>query len=250
MLIIPAIDIRNGKCVRLYQGDYARETVYNEDPVAQAKIWEQKGARLIHLVDLDAARDGKSGNRKIIEKIISGVHAAVEVGGGIRTIEDARALIDAGVKRVIVGTKAVERPQFIKELIADFGVDSVSAGIDSRNRLISFHGWTDETEYRDVEFLDFLHMRTGVEHVIYTDIMKDGTLEGPNIQALDEIISVSDRVKIICSGGIGKPEDIQKLAEMNRSNLEGVIVGKAVYDGRVDLASVIEQYQSEEWDEE
>ncbi len=243
MLIIPAIDIRDGKCVRLLRGDYSQETIYNEDPVSQAKTWEDSGAHLIHIVDLDAARDGKSSNRDIIEQIASNLKAGIEVGGGIRSFEYAGELFSAGVKRLVIGSKAIEAPKFVKDLIEEYGPEKVVVGIDSRYRMISYHGWTEDTEYGDVEFLKFIHGRTGVDHVIYTDIMKDGTLTGPNIPALEEMLAVSPEIKVVCSGGLSSEGDIDKLSRLKYNNLEGIILGKALYNGRIDLKSVIQKYQ-------
>ena len=243
MLIIPAIDIRDGKCVRLFQGDYDQETVYNEDPVSQAKTWAEHGAKIIHIVDLDAAKDGTSNNRGIIESIASHIDARIEVGGGVRSFEDVKNLFDAGVARVIIGSKAIEAPQFIKDLIDEYGASKIVVGIDSRHRMVSYHGWTEDTEYQDVEFLQFLSNRTGLKHVIYTDIMRDGTLMGPNIPALEEMIAVSPEVNVICSGGISSESDIEKVSLLEHSNLEGIILGKALYNGRVDLESVIKKFQ-------
>ena len=244
MLIIPAIDIRDGKCVRLFQGDYDQETVYNEDPVSQAKAWAGHGARMIHIVDLDAARDGTSHNRDIIEKIASGVPCDIEVGGGVRSFEDVKDLFNAGVARVIIGSKAIEAPQFIKDLIEEYGAGRIVVGIDSRHRMVSYHGWTEDTEYRDVEFLHFLSSRTGLKHVIYTDIMKDGTLTGPNIPALEEMMNVSLDVNVICSGGISSESDVETVSLLKNPNIEGVILGKALYNGRIDLEAVIKKYQN------
>ena len=243
MYIIPAIDIRNGQCVRLLQGDYDQETVYNEDPLGQAKTWEEKGARLIHIVDLDAARDGTSKNKEIIEKISKNIKADIQVGGGIRSFEVVKELFDSGVKRVVIGSKAIESPEFVKDLIEEYGDDRIVVGIDSRHRMVAYHGWIDETEYRDVEFLKFIHARAGAKNVVYTDIMKDGMLEGPNISALKEMLSVSPEIKIICSGGISSEQDIEKLYLLKQKNLEGVITGKALYNHRIELSSVIEKYQ-------
>jgi phosphoribosylformimino-5-aminoimidazole carboxamide ribotide isomerase len=247
MLIIPAIDIRGGKCVRLFQGDYDQETVYNEDPISQAKTWEDHGAKFIHLVDLDAAKDGKSNNREIIEKISTSIKASIEVGGGVRTFEDVKELFDAGAARVIIGSKAIEAPQFIKDLIEEYGAPRIVVGIDSRYRMVSYHGWTEDTEYRDTEFLQFLLRRTGIKHVIYTDIMKDGTLTGPNIPALEEMMDVSSEIKIVCSGGISSEGDVEQVSALKekRPNLEGVILGKALYNGRISLESVIKKFQKE-----
>ena len=146
MLIIPAIDIIDGKCVRLFQGDYGQETVYNENPLDQAKEWQDKGARLIHIVDLDAARDGTSNNRSIIEKRVNTISADVEVGGGVRSFDDVRELFEAGVKRVVIGSRAIEAPEFVKDLIEEYDSDSIVVGIDSRHRMVAYHGWTEETD--------------------------------------------------------------------------------------------------------
>lgn len=233
MIVIPAIDLLDGKCVRLKQGSYKDVTVYSERPEDVAKQFEEAGARLIHIVDLNGARDGSPVNYRLIEKIAKTVNVPLEIGGGIRTVETAKAYVNLGVKRVIVGTKGVESPDFIKELKGAIDGE-VIAGIDAKDGMVAIKGWTEVTEKRAVDLAVLLE-REGADGIIYTDIKKDGMRTGPNIEATLEIVE-NVKIPVIASGGVSKEEDILKLASYP---IWGVIVGRAIYEGDVDLASVI-----------
>ena len=231
MLIIPAIDIRGGKCVRLFQGDYNQETVYSDFPADQAKKFQEDGASLIHLVDLDGAKAGKPVNLEVVRSICSAVTIPCELGGGIRTVEDAKAAFDAGIHRVILGTTACENPHLVKDFISTFGADRVVMGIDAKGGRVAVKGWL-ETSSVDVFELIAKLEEMGVTRFIYTDISTDGALSGPNLDSVAAVCSRVPRCGVIASGGISSAKDVKNLRELGKDNLEGVIVGKALYAGK------------------
>lgn len=234
--IIPAIDIRGGKVVRLKQGDYRQETVYHDDPVAMARHWETEGAQWLHVVDLDGAREGKSVNLDLVAAIAEAIAIPVELGGGIRNINTVEEAVNKGIARVIIGTKAVTSPDFVREACCKFG-GKIIVGIDARDGLVSVEGWTSSTSHRAVDFAK--EMETlGVKRIIFTDIKNDGMLSGPNLEALDEMLR-EITIPIIASGGVSCIEDIKSLKNMEAQGLEGAIVGKALYDGRINLKEAI-----------
>lgn len=235
MLILPAIDIKGGNCVRLFQGDPDQETVYGNDPVAMARKFESLGAQLIHVVDLDGAFEGHPANRDLVKKIADSVSVEIEVGGGIRTIEDATAYIDAGIKRIILGTVVLEDE--FSDFIQQYP-ENVIVGIDARDSMVATHGWKNISTTPAIDIIKELHQK-GVREFIYTDISTDGTLEGPNMLALRQILTEVKGVSLIASGGVSSIDDILKLAEFEHLGLRGCIVGKAIYDGRVDLGDAI-----------
>ncbi len=238
MIILPAIDIRGGKCVRLQQGDYAKETCYADHPAEQAKEWQEKGGEIIHLVDLDGAKDGYPTNLEVVREICKSVDVPCELGGGIRSFEDAKRMLEAGVARVIVGTAAYKNPELLSDLIKEFGSEKVVLGIDAKNGKVAISGWLDTT---DMEALDLAKdfVEKGIRRIIYTDIATDGMLKGPNYEEMARICDHVPNCQIIASGGVSCLEDIQKLKELNKDNLEGVIVGKALYDGKITLEDAI-----------
>lgn len=231
MLIIPAIDIRGGKCVRLFQGDYNRETVYGNSPAEQAVRWEKEGAHIIHLVDLDGAKAKQPVNLDAVREICSAVHIPCELGGGIRTLEDARKAFDAGVYRIILGTVACENPKLAKEFVSEFTAERVVVGIDARGGCVAVNGWLENSGVDAYELVLTLQ-DMGVTRFIYTDIATDGALSGPNCDAIAALCSRVPRCGVISSGGISSARDITALRELRKDNLEGVIVGKALYDGK------------------
>lgn len=239
MLIIPAIDIRGGKCVRLFQGDYNQETVYNEFPAEQAKKFQEDGASLIHLVDLDGAKAGKPVNLDVVRSICSAVTIPCELGGGIRTLEDAKAAFDAGVCRVILGTTACENPLLVKDFVSEFGADRVVMGIDAKGGRVAVKGWI-ETSMVDVFELIAKLEEMGVTRFIYTDISTDGALSGPNLDSVAAVCSRVPRCGVIASGGISSAADIVNLRGLEKENLEGVIVGKALYAGKTSFRELDE----------
>lgn len=233
MEIIPAIDIRNGKCVRLYQGDYRQQTVFDANPAAVALRWKSQGARWLHVVDLDGAATGEMGNVFAIEEIIRTSDLLVQMGGGIRREEVAEELLRKGVNRIILGTAAIENPELVKRLCRRFG-EAIIVGLDTRNGMVSSHGWQKDTVI-DVLQLGQWMVKLGVRRFIYTDIKRDGTLTKPDFETVEKLIAEMP-VPIIASGGISRLEHLQRLEELG---VEGAIIGKALYTGDIDLREAI-----------
>ena len=233
MLAIPAIDLWEGKVVRLLRGNPAASTVYSDDPVGMAKKWKSKGAELLHLVDLSAAL-GQDDNIEIIAKILKEVDIKVEVGGGIRNIEKAKKLISLGAHRVIVGTKSLE-DKFLKDLIRAVGADNIAVSVDAIDSQVAVKGWQEKTSYQAFDFIESV-IGKGVKWIIYTDISRDGTLQGLNLEPIKEFSSLK-KVNIIVSGGVSSCEDINKIKE-ETPFIWGVIIGKAIYEGRIDLENI------------
>jgi len=233
MEIIPAIDIREGKCVRLYQGDYSQQTVFDENPATVALRWKSQGARWLHIVDLDGAAIGEPRNIAAVEEIIRRSSLPVELGGGIRREDIAEELLQKGVSRIILGTVAIEKPELVARLCQRFG-QAIVVGLDARDGRIAIHGWQKDTVV-DVLQLSREMVELGVRRFVYTDIKKDGTLTEPNLDAVERLIAEVD-VPIIASGGISKVEHLQRLKELG---VEGVIIGKALYTGDIDLQEAI-----------
>lgn len=223
MIIYPAIDIRGGKAVRLVEGDFDRETVFDADPVEAARRWESLGASWIHIVDLDGARDGYRQNGDVIARIREAVTARIQLGGGIRSLEDGHAALDRGIDRIVIGSAAISDPELVAAAIAEFG-DSVAVGLDARNGKLAASGWTEQTNVDAVDLAG--HFGTlGLEHVIFTDIHRDGLLQGANIEALTEMIERFPG-NVIASGGIGSLSDVQRVREAGAA---GAIIGAALY---------------------
>jgi phosphoribosylformimino-5-aminoimidazole carboxamide ribotide isomerase len=239
MLIIPAIDILNGECVRLYKGDYDQSKIYSSKPEEVAKKFESEGARLIHIVDLDAARGGKS-NRDTIRRIRSAVSCSLEVGGGIRTEEDVQGLFKLGINRLVLGTLMIEEPEKIEKWVSRFGPVFIG-GIDALDGRVKIAGWKDYTGFYDFEVAQRIR-RIGIEEIIYTSISKDGTLEGPDIGRTNEIADISG-LPVILSGGISSEDDISAVQQKKNPLVKGVIIGKALYENKVSLEQVIKKYQ-------
>ena len=236
MDLYPAIDLLEGRCVRLYQGDYDRSTHYGDDPVAQARAFEAEGARWIHVVDLDAARSGDPVNREVIGRIASAVGVPVQTGGGVRDEAAADALFDLGVSRVVVGTAALEDPDFVRSLAAR---RPVAVGLDARGRDVAVHGWT-EGSGRDLLELAAEFADAGVAALVVTEIGRDGTLEGPDTEGLAAVLAETE-IPLIASGGVGTLDHIEALAGLTASGrtLEGVIVGRALYEGSFGVSEAV-----------
>jgi phosphoribosylformimino-5-aminoimidazole carboxamide ribotide isomerase len=231
--LIPAIDIRSGRCVRLVQGDYARETVYDDDPVAVAQRWVEGGATRLHVVDLDGAREGGPRNRELIERIAASAPVPVQVGGGIRSADDARRYRDAGLARVILGTSAVEDRLLVRELAAALG-EALVVGIDARDGIVRTRGWLESAGISALDLARELR-GLGVGRFVYTDIGVDGMLQGPNLPALRQFIAAAG-CPVIASGGVTRLSDLPEIAA---TGAEAVIVGKALYSGDVQLAEAL-----------
>lgn len=230
MEIIPAIDLRDSKCVRLFQGDYEKETVFSDDPVSVALRWQSEGARRLHIVDLDGAAQGKLVNLETIEDIVAAIDLPIQVGGGIRGIETIEQLFATGVERAILGTAAVEKPDLVKEACQRFE-DRIIISIDARDRMVATRGWLQKSEVTAGELAGKM-IELGVMRFIYTDISRDGTLTSPNFEAIAEFLSQVS-APVIAAGGIASVYHLTKLAELG---VEGAIVGKAMYTGDVKLA--------------
>ncbi|PID00912.1 1-(5-phosphoribosyl)-5-[(5-phosphoribosylamino)methylideneamino]imidazole-4-carboxamide isomerase [Sporosarcina sp. P29] len=233
MILFPAIDIRDGKCVRLIQGDYAQEIIYNDSPTNMAQEWQNQGAEYIHVVDLDGAKTGNSANKQAIEAIAKAVSVPVQVGGGIRNMDIVDSHIENGVARVIIGTAAIQDPEFLKKAVKKYG-DKIAVSIDARNGLVATDGWTETSDVKAVDLLQDL-AEIGVKTVVYTDIMKDGMLQGPNFEEL-KIMDEASSIDIIASGGVSTEEDIKKLAA---EDMYGAIIGKALYEGNLSLKKLL-----------
>ncbi len=235
MMIFPAIDIKEGKCVRLLRGEFDQKTVYFDDPVEAALEWERKGAKYIHIVDLDGALHGKGKNREAVKRILESVNVPLQLGGGIRTVEIAAGWIDMGVSRVILGTAAVKNPEIVSELVEKVGADKVLVSIDAKKGMVCTEGWMETSELEAAAFAEDLEAK-GVKTIVYTDIAKDGTMVGPNFDELSKLQKVT-RMDIIASGGIGDVGHVKKLAQMG---LYGAITGKALYEGTLQLEEALE----------
>jgi len=238
MLIIPAIDIKNGKCVRLIQGDPKRETVYSDNPVSMAKSFEKIGAKLIHVVDLDGAFSGFPVNRDIVIEIAKSVSIQIEIGGGIRSLEAVEEYVSAGIKRVILGTVVIGK--HFEEYTKRFQ-DNIIVGIDAKDSMIATHGWKNVSSKSAVEYIKELRA-TGIKEIIYTDIATDGMLTGPNYQSIENILKESEGISLIASGGVSSIEDIERLNEYTLMGLKGCIVGKAIYDKRIDFREAVNRF--------
>lgn len=234
MLIIPAIDLKDGKCVRLLQGKADALTEYSDNPVEVARRWESLGARLIHIVDLDGAFTGNQKNLESIKEIRKAVTVDIEVGGGIRDIERIEMLLGLGINRVILGTVAAKRPELVREACKRFP-QRIIAGIDARDGRVAIKGWVETTDIKATE-LALRMQEYGVWGIIYTDISRDGMLSGPNIDAMREMVNAV-HIPVIASGGVSSIDDIKRLKEIK--GLYGVITGKALYSGAIDLREAI-----------
>ena len=233
MDVIPAIDIRGGQCVRLAQGDYARETVFSEDPIAMARRWAALGARRVHVVDLDGARDGQQANATIVRGIAQALQVPVQTGGGMRSMDVFTATLDAGLDRVVIGTAAVKDPEFLRQAIA-YADDRLIVSVDARDGRVALEGWVEATDLDAVEFLEQLRDR-GVRRVVYTDIARDGVTDGPNF-AMYERVTRSLGIPVIAAGGVGSVEDVRRLGECG---VEAAIIGRALYTGDIDLTEAL-----------
>ncbi len=238
MKLFPAIDIKNGQCVRLRQGSFRDVLVYSDIPLKIAKEWEASGASFIHVVDLDGALVGHSINEAVIKEIVDNVSIPIQLGGGIRSIKDIENKLNLGIDRVIIGTKAAVDPAFMKEAISTFGPERIIAGIDAKDGVVAVEGWERLSSFNAVALA--LEMKNaGVEMIIYTDIAKDGMLQGPNIHYTAEMVEETG-LKIIASGGISSIKDLEILNEIN---VYGAIIGKALYEKKIDLVKAIDMFE-------
>lgn len=233
MILLPAVDIRDGRAVRLQQGDFARETVYGEDPVEAARDFGVAGARALHVVDLDGARDGEPANLGHAERIVRELGLPVQYGGGLRSLHSINRALGAGVERVILGTAALTDVDFLEQALGDFG-DRVAVGVDVRDGRVAVKGWTEEAAGEPEQVLAELGDR-GVQRVVYTSVSRDGMLEGPDLDEVGRVCAAFGG-EVVYSGGIGSLDDLRGLGELGLSNLVGVISGKALYEGRFSVS--------------
>lgn len=234
MIIYPAIDLREGKCVRLVQGKFDNMTVYSDNPIEIALRWKTMGAEYLHVVDLDGARYGEPKNIDVVSGIAAQVGIPVQMGGGIRSIEMVEKVLGSGVKRIILGTSAVKDPELVKEALKRYG-DRIAVGIDAKDGLVAIEGWERTSENSAVDFAKKME-DIGAKTIIYTDISRDGMLSGPNLKAMQEMAEAVN-IDVIASGGVGGLQDIHSL---KNTGVSGVIVGKALYTGKVDLKKALE----------
>lgn len=244
MEVIPAIDLLEGRCVRLYQGDYAQAETFDENPVSVARQWAEQGATRLHVVDLDGAKAGHPVNLQAIEAIVRAVDVPVQVGGGLRDRASAATLLKLGVQRVILGTVAVEQPALVHELCKEFP-DQIAVGIDARNGLVATRGWLETSQ---VSAIDLAQQMTtfGIAAIIYTDIHRDGTLQGPNLDALRELAS-NVAVPVIASGGMSSVTDLLSLLALEPLGVTGAIVGRALYTGDIALKDALRAVGQGRW---
>jgi phosphoribosylformimino-5-aminoimidazole carboxamide ribotide isomerase len=238
MIIIPAIDLRGGRCVRLTQGQAAAETIYSENPVAIARQWEEAGAEMIHVVNLDGAmnKDDRA-NLRALENILYEVSLPVQFGGGVRSLGDVERLDELGATRIVIGTAAVENPILLQHIIDEFG-DTIVVGIDAREGRVALRGWKEQTDLSAIDFAVKL-AEMGVERIVYTDISRDGMLTGVNIDATREIAEASG-LKVTASGGVSSLDDIYAVKELEEYGVDSLIIGKALYEGLFTLEDALD----------
>lgn len=236
MIIFPAIDLRRGRCVRLIRGDVRDETVYSEEPVSMAKLWQLKGAQWLHVVDLDGALEGEPRNQEHIFGIVKALKIPVQVGGGIRDLETAKKLLDRGVQRVILGTSAAHDEKFLRKAV-DRYKERIVVGVDAKDGYVALKGWVETSKLKAVDFARKME-GFGVQTIIYTDIKKDGMLSGPNVSACREMAHAL-KIPVIASGGVTTLKDIERLRKLEGKGISGAIVGKALYSGAMDLKQAI-----------
>ena len=234
MRLYPAIDIKNGKCVRLLQGKFDEETIYSESPKEVAFKWQEAGASFIHVVDLDGALDGVWTNKESIKEIVNSVNIPVQTGGGIRSLDDIKERLEIGLNRVIIGTLAIKEPEIVKKAVELYGSDKIVVGIDAKDGMVAVHGWEEVSNVSALE-LSLKMKEYGVNTIVYTDISKDGMMMGPNIVQTKDLIEKTN-MDIIASGGVSCIED---LIEIDKINAEGAIIGKALYTNAIDLKEAI-----------
>lgn len=239
MQLYPAIDMKDGCCVRLTQGRFDNIKIYSKNPEKVAAYWQEQGATYLHLVDLDGALSGRSANESAIRKIVSQVSIPIQIGGGIRTRESVEYMLNLGVSRVIIGTKAVEEPEFIRELVSVYGPDRIVVGVDAKDGMVAIHGWEQVSTVSAVDLC--MQMKEyGTEHIVYTDISRDGMLAGPNVHYTRELTEQTG-MDIIASGGVSSMEDLEQL---HRAGIRGAIIGKALYEDRIRLTAAVSRFEA------
>ncbi len=238
MQIYPAVDIENGRCVRLKRGVFSEMNIYSDSPAGTAKEWESQGATYLHLVDLDGARQGFRVNEDAIRSVVQAVNIPVEMGGGVRSLRDVEDALNMGVSRVIIGTQALETPELMREAVQAFGAEKIAAGIDAVNGCVAVRGWESVSEITAAQ-LACRMAQMGVQTVIYTDISRDGMLSGPNTEAAKALADLTG-MEVVASGGVSSMDDLRILSE---AGIRGVIIGKALYEGKISLPEAIAEFQ-------
>jgi len=240
MTIYPAIDLRGGKCVRLFQGLASEETIYFEDPLDAARKWIEVGAKYMHLVDLDGAFSGGSANLDAVQKIAQETQLRVQLGGGMRDDYSVKEALALGLNRVIIGTRACTDPQWVGELVEEFGPDKIVVGIDAKDGLVATKGWVETTEIEAIDLAQQMQ-DLGARWIIHTDVATDGAMKGPNLEAQQKIAEAVPDCQIIASGGVTSYADIDDLRELSEAtpNIEGVIIGRALYEGTIELSKIL-----------
>ncbi len=242
MIIYPAIDLKDGQCVRLVQGRASDKTVYSDSPAGMARSFQELGASWLHIVDLDGAFSGKPGNLKAIEAIASSVRINFQIGGGLRSLEDVERMLKLGAQRVIIGSRAVSSPDFVKMLLDKFGPEAIVLGLDAKDGRVAVDGWVATSDYKAVEFA--LQMKAlGIKRVVFTDISRDGVLQGPNLASIEEMARITG-LEVIASGGVSSLENIKYLKAMENLGVRGAIIGKALYDGMLSLGDALAEANS------
>ena len=239
MQLYPAIDMKNVQCVRLRQGAFKDITIYSDAPEKVAAHWQERGASFLHLVDLDGALAGYSVNEEVIRRIADTVSIPIEIGGGIRSKEAVERMLDLGVRRVIIGTKAAEHPEFLRDMVRTFGEEAIVAGVDAKDGMVAVEGW-EKVSSLTASDLCLTMKEYGVRHIVYTDISRDGMLSGPNVEATRKLTEETG-LDIIASGGVSCMEDLKCLHE---AGIRGAIIGKALYENRIDLAEAVRLYEA------
>lgn len=238
MKLYPAIDMKDGRCVRLQQGRFDQVKIYSDSPAEVAALWESKGASFLHLVDLDGALRGRSVNAECIRQIVRTVQIPTELGGGIRTLNDIEEVLELGVYRAIIGTKAVEDPDMLRQAVERFGAEHIVVGIDAKDGMVAVNGWEEVSQVSAMELA--LQMKEmGVKTIVYTDISRDGMLSGPNVEATKRL-SDATGLDVVASGGVSCMEDLRKIHE---AGIHGAIMGKSLYEGRIDLAEAVMEFE-------
>lgn len=238
MQLYPAIDLKGGACVRLTQGMFDNVKKYSDTPQEMAKLWVEQGASFLHLVDLDGAVAGESVNAPALKAIRDSIPIPIQVGGGIRSVETVKNMLNMGIDRCIIGTKAVKEPEFIKELIQKFGAEAIVVGIDAKKGMVAVEGWGEVSNVLAKD-LAIEMVRMGVKHIVYTDILRDGMLSGPNVE-YTKLLTDKTGIEIIASGGMSSMDDLENL---HNAGVKGAIIGKALYEKKIDLAEAIKKYE-------
>lgn len=241
MQLYPAIDMKGGKCVRLTQGLFDNVKVYSDTPADMAKLWVSQGATFLHIVDLDGALAGHSVNEEAIRAIVKSVDVPIQLGGGIRSAEAVKNMLALGITRCIIGTRAVEQPEFIRDLVQEFGADRIVVGVDAKDGMVAVEGWEKTSSLTAVDLCEKMK-DYGVEHIVYTDISRDGTLTGPNV-SYTKMLTDKTGLDVIASGGMSCMEDLQTLYD---NGIRGAIIGKALYENRISLPDALARVQKGE----